>query len=282
MDDVYSWEQTLSQGLLLSVDHSTLGSVDLPGSPIRLDDQPHLRWPRAPPRSPDARPAQRVDPGVARGVSRDWHAWHDEYDDPTSSLSRRLEVVRAELRTLLVGATSPVRLVSMCAGDGRDTLPVIAESPTRVSARARRARPRARRDGPHHRPFPGPARGGRPHRGCWHHRLVRRRRACRRPAGVRRVRQRDRRGHGRDDRDPAGAAGARSARDLDPRPARASGPDSRWRATRARPSGRCSPRPASRRSRFVRPDDASFRVGVARWAAPGRAYRPGVRMFSFV
>jgi crotonobetainyl-CoA:carnitine CoA-transferase CaiB-like acyl-CoA transferase len=41
MDDVYSWEQTLSQGLLLSVEHATLGSVDLPGSPIRLDDQPH-------------------------------------------------------------------------------------------------------------------------------------------------------------------------------------------------------------------------------------------------
>ena len=41
MDDVYSWEQTLSQGLLLSVDHSTLGSVNLPGSPIRLDDQPY-------------------------------------------------------------------------------------------------------------------------------------------------------------------------------------------------------------------------------------------------
>jgi crotonobetainyl-CoA:carnitine CoA-transferase CaiB-like acyl-CoA transferase len=38
MDDVYSWDQTLSQGLLLSVDHSTLGSVNLPGSPIRFDD----------------------------------------------------------------------------------------------------------------------------------------------------------------------------------------------------------------------------------------------------
>ena len=41
MDDVYSWEQTLSQGLKLSVDHPSLGKIDLPGSPIRLDDQPH-------------------------------------------------------------------------------------------------------------------------------------------------------------------------------------------------------------------------------------------------
>jgi crotonobetainyl-CoA:carnitine CoA-transferase CaiB-like acyl-CoA transferase len=38
LDDVYGWEQTLSQGLLLSVLHDSLGSVDLPGSPIRFDD----------------------------------------------------------------------------------------------------------------------------------------------------------------------------------------------------------------------------------------------------
>ena len=41
MDDVYSWEQTLSQGLRLSVDHPTLGTVDLPGSPLRFDDNPY-------------------------------------------------------------------------------------------------------------------------------------------------------------------------------------------------------------------------------------------------
>ena len=40
LDDVYGWEQTLSQGLLLSVPHATLGDVDLPGSPIRFDDNP--------------------------------------------------------------------------------------------------------------------------------------------------------------------------------------------------------------------------------------------------
>jgi crotonobetainyl-CoA:carnitine CoA-transferase CaiB-like acyl-CoA transferase len=38
LDDVYSWEQTRSQGLLVSVPHETLGPVDLPGSPIRYDD----------------------------------------------------------------------------------------------------------------------------------------------------------------------------------------------------------------------------------------------------
>jgi crotonobetainyl-CoA:carnitine CoA-transferase CaiB-like acyl-CoA transferase len=38
MDDVYSWEQVLSQGLRLTVDHPVLGAIDLPGSPLRFDD----------------------------------------------------------------------------------------------------------------------------------------------------------------------------------------------------------------------------------------------------
>src|SRR4051794_6156723 len=40
LDDVYSWDQTLSQGLLLSVEHATQGEVRLPGSPIRFEDNP--------------------------------------------------------------------------------------------------------------------------------------------------------------------------------------------------------------------------------------------------
>ena len=38
LDDVYAWEQTRSQGLVLSVDHATLGEIELPGSPLRFDD----------------------------------------------------------------------------------------------------------------------------------------------------------------------------------------------------------------------------------------------------
>ncbi len=41
LDDVYGWEQTVSQGLLLGVEHSTQGSLTLPGSPLRLDDNAH-------------------------------------------------------------------------------------------------------------------------------------------------------------------------------------------------------------------------------------------------
>jgi hypothetical protein len=59
-------------------------------------------------------------------MARDWHAWHDEYDDPASSLSRRLVVVRRQVDAILRARPGPTRLVSMCAGDGRDVLPVLA------------------------------------------------------------------------------------------------------------------------------------------------------------
>ena len=38
MDEVYSWEQTRSQGLLVDVEHATLGTVSLPGPPLRFFD----------------------------------------------------------------------------------------------------------------------------------------------------------------------------------------------------------------------------------------------------
>jgi crotonobetainyl-CoA:carnitine CoA-transferase CaiB-like acyl-CoA transferase len=36
-EEVYTWEQTKSQGLLVSVDHAALGPVTLPGPPVRFD-----------------------------------------------------------------------------------------------------------------------------------------------------------------------------------------------------------------------------------------------------
>ena len=38
MDDVYSWEQVRSQGLVLDVDHPSYGGLELTGSPLRFDD----------------------------------------------------------------------------------------------------------------------------------------------------------------------------------------------------------------------------------------------------
>ena len=64
---------------------------------------------------------------------RDWHAWYGGYDDPDSSLSRRLTVVRGQLAALLDGE-GPVRLLSLCSGDGRDTIPVLEAANRSVSA----------------------------------------------------------------------------------------------------------------------------------------------------
>lgn len=69
---------------------------------------------------------------------RDWAAWHEAYDDPESSLAQRLLVVRARLAdTLSAAPAGPVRLIGMCAGEGRDVIPVLASHPRgrQVSAR---------------------------------------------------------------------------------------------------------------------------------------------------
>ena len=61
---------------------------------------------------------------------RDWHAWHDAYDDPGSSLAQRLAVVQARIAAALdVAPPGPLRAVSMCAGQGRDLIPVLASHP---------------------------------------------------------------------------------------------------------------------------------------------------------
>ena len=36
--EVYTWEQTRSQGLLIDVEHAALGTITLPGPPLRFDD----------------------------------------------------------------------------------------------------------------------------------------------------------------------------------------------------------------------------------------------------
>ena len=67
-------------------------------------------------------------------TGRDWQAWHEQYADPTSSLSRRLEEVRIQLAALLERGSGPVRLLSLCSGDGRDTIPVVAGAERDVAA----------------------------------------------------------------------------------------------------------------------------------------------------
>ncbi|HMG30551.1 MAG TPA: CoA transferase [Jiangellaceae bacterium] len=41
LDEVYGWDQTRSQGLVISVDHPVLGRIELPGPPLRFGDRPY-------------------------------------------------------------------------------------------------------------------------------------------------------------------------------------------------------------------------------------------------
>jgi hypothetical protein len=60
----------------------------------------------------------------------DWTRWHAEYDVAGSRLERRLAVVRELLdEALLKTRPGPVRLVSACAGEGRDVLGVLPGHP---------------------------------------------------------------------------------------------------------------------------------------------------------
>ena len=61
---------------------------------------------------------------------RDWVAWHEAYDDPRSPLSTRLRAVCGRLSDALDAAPpGPVRLLSLCAGQGRDVLGVLPGHP---------------------------------------------------------------------------------------------------------------------------------------------------------
>ncbi len=69
---------------------------------------------------------------------RDWVEWHRDYDDPGSLLSRRLELVQGHLRAELDHASAgDIRLISLCAGQGRDVIGVLAGHPRRDEVRAR-------------------------------------------------------------------------------------------------------------------------------------------------
>jgi putative methyltransferase len=71
-------------------------------------------------------------------AQRDWVEWHRDYDDPGSLLSRRGELVRGHLRAELERAPAgDIWLISLCAGQGRDVIGVLAGHPRRDDVRAR-------------------------------------------------------------------------------------------------------------------------------------------------
>jgi hypothetical protein len=58
----------------------------------------------------------------------DWVAWHADYEDRDSALSRRLAIVQRHIRSCLEDFDgSPLRVVSMCAGEARDLVGSLAQ-----------------------------------------------------------------------------------------------------------------------------------------------------------
>jgi hypothetical protein len=67
----------------------------------------------------------------------DWHAWHEAYDDSESDLSRRLAVVRERIARILDAAPpGGIKVLSICAGQGRDLLGALEGHPRRGDVRA--------------------------------------------------------------------------------------------------------------------------------------------------
>jgi hypothetical protein len=63
-------------------------------------------------------------------AATDWEAWHDAYDDPDSSLSRRLRIVQREIGGALPARPrKPFRVLSLCAGRGDDLIGALSDYP---------------------------------------------------------------------------------------------------------------------------------------------------------
>ena len=68
LDRVYDWEQTRSQGLLVEVDHATVGRIRLPGPPLRFDG---------------SEPVQHAAPPTLGQHDEAVRRWLDDIDDLT-------------------------------------------------------------------------------------------------------------------------------------------------------------------------------------------------------
>jgi hypothetical protein len=68
----------------------------------------------------------------------DWVEWHARYDDEGSRLAHRLRIVQRLIRAALDALPAgPATAISMCAGQGRDLIEVLADHPRRGDVRAR-------------------------------------------------------------------------------------------------------------------------------------------------
>jgi hypothetical protein len=68
----------------------------------------------------------------------DWADWHAGYDVAGSKLARRLRIVQEQISSALDAMPAgPRAVISLCAGQGRDVIEVLAGHPRRADVRAR-------------------------------------------------------------------------------------------------------------------------------------------------
>jgi len=132
--------------------------ADDAGRPILRATRPAVRQPVGPPHLRDVKrqplkPArlgtshQRIIAMCRRSrhvrsmtsvTERDWYTWHHDYDEPGTTLARRLAAVQEQIRTALDAAPpGPLHAVSLCAGQGRDLIGALAGHPRRGDVSAR-------------------------------------------------------------------------------------------------------------------------------------------------
>jgi len=74
----------------------------------------------------------------ARRARKDWVEWHRAYDVAGSALAVRLGLVQSRLRRALDEAPpGEIRIVSLCAGQGRDVIGAVRDHRRRADVRAR-------------------------------------------------------------------------------------------------------------------------------------------------
>ncbi len=78
-----------------------------------------------------------ISPAIGPAAPSHWVRWHEAYEDPGSALSVRLRLVQAGVRAVLDGSPpGPIKIVSLCAGQGRDVIDVVAAHPRRADVDA--------------------------------------------------------------------------------------------------------------------------------------------------
>lgn len=70
-------------------------------------------------------------------TERDWVEWHEKYDDEGSLHQLRLVVVRDCIREVLDRTRGDLKVISICAGQGRDLIGALVDHPRRAEVTAR-------------------------------------------------------------------------------------------------------------------------------------------------